>query len=189
MNRLPKKVGISTTEDTSEMKFDKTIILHGMCYSGKTTCGAILAKKLGLPFLDSRDLFMKTYNITELEYLEKYGRELFCEAEEKSIQKDMGSIVLSLGGSACYYSSTMDAITAKHTVVWLDAPFDVISHRKKSEGKQRPIVFPAGIETFEELYNQRKVLYEKYSTCRVSIEASQTPDDTVNTIIKHILRK
>lgn len=162
------------------------IILQGMCYSGKTTCGALLAKKLNIPFLDSRDLFLRTYNMTEIEYLKIHGRELFCEAEEKSLQQDLGNIVLSVGGSACYYTSTMKDIAKQNTVVWLDAPFEVILNRKENEGKQRPIVFPDGIQTFEDLYNQRRNLYEKYATTRVQVTASQTPDITVDKIIQNI---
>jgi shikimate kinase len=54
-----------------------TIILQGMCYAGKTTLGELLGKKLNLPVLDSRDIFMDKYNISEVDYLEKYGREKF----------------------------------------------------------------------------------------------------------------
>lgn len=161
------------------------IILQGMCYSGKTTCGAMLANKLGLLFLDSRDLFQQTHNMTEIQFLEKYGRESFCKAEEKSIQQDLGNIVLSLGGSACYYEATMNDIKKKHTVIWLDAPFDVILTRKENESKLRPIVFPDGIRTFEDLYNQRRDLYKKYATTRIQITSSQTPSDTVDNILKN----
>jgi len=146
----------------------------------------MLAKELTLPFLDSRDLFQQTHNMTEIQYLEKYGREIFCEAEEKSIQQDLGNIVLSLGGSACYYTTTMNNIAKEHTVVWLDAPFDVISRRKENEGKQRPIVFPEGIQTFRDLYDQRRKLYEKYATFRLQVVASQTPSDTVDKIMNFL---
>ena len=45
-----------------------TIILHGMCYSGKSTLGKLLAERLGIPFLDSRDLFFREHRISEIEF-------------------------------------------------------------------------------------------------------------------------
>ena len=38
---------------------DRTFIFQGMCYSGKSTLGKIIADAIGIPFLDSRDLFFK----------------------------------------------------------------------------------------------------------------------------------
>ena len=54
-----------------------------MCYSGKSTLGKLLAERLGLPFLDSRDLFFREHGISEIEFLSKYGRDLFIEAEKE----------------------------------------------------------------------------------------------------------
>jgi len=160
------------------------ILLQGMCYAGKTTCGNILATSLGIPFLDSRDLFQRTHNMSEIDFLDKYGRDRFCEAEENTLQQDLGDIVLSLGGSACYYDLTMANIAKKHTIVWLDVPFEIILKRKQAENKQRPVVFPRGIQTFQALYDQRKQLYEKYATHRVSVTDEQLPYNTVSNIIK-----
>ena len=42
-------------------KKSKTFIFQGMCYSGKSTLGKMVADTLGVPFLDSRDLFFKIY--------------------------------------------------------------------------------------------------------------------------------
>ena len=52
----------------------KTIIFNGMCYSGKSTLGKMTADILGVPFLDSRDLFFKIYGMSEIDYLSKFGR-------------------------------------------------------------------------------------------------------------------
>ena len=77
-----------------------TIILQGMCYSGKSTLGKMVAAKLDIPFLDSKDLFIKIHGISEIDFLSLYGRDAFIEAEKESIRGSFGEIVLSLGGSA-----------------------------------------------------------------------------------------
>ena len=159
------------------------IVLQGMCYSGKTTCGGILARELGIPFLDSRDLFQRVYNMSETEYLTKYGVDKFCTAEADSLREDLGNIVLSLGGSACYYNDEMTRLSTKHTIVWLNVDFNLIGKRKKAEGKERPIVFPKGIESIEDLFNQRRPMYKKYANVTVNVSDAQPPCQTVASIV------
>ena len=123
---------------------NKPIIFQGMCYSGKSTLGKITADILGVPFLDSRDLFFKVYGMSEIDYLKQYGREKFKEAERKSLHHDFRG-VFSCGGSAIYYPDEMKMLNEKYTIVWLDVDFDLIVKRKEAEGWERPIVFPDGI--------------------------------------------
>ena len=162
-----------------------TIILHGMCYSGKTTLGYLLSKKLNIPFLDSRDVFLKMYKISEIEFLKKYGRDSFIEAEKLSLEQDFGNIVLSLAGSSIYYSNQMKELS-KNSIIWLDVSYNLIVERKIKENKERPIVYPDGINTFEELYNERVKLYPKYTTHRIIVNSREPPNETVEKILRVI---
>jgi shikimate kinase len=164
----------------------RTFILNGMCYSGKSTLGKMLADNLGVEFLDSRDLFFKTYGESEISYLKRNGRELFKHAERKSLCIDFSG-VFSCGGSAIYYPEEMENIHNKYEIIWLDADFDIIVKRKNNEGWQRPIVFPEGINSFEELYEQRKKLYEKYYTHRIKITAGEEPSETLTKILNSLV--
>ena len=162
------------------------IVLQGMCYSGKTTLGALLARELDIPFLDSRDLFQRKYQMSETEYLTTYGREKFCIAEANTLKQDLGNIVFSLGGSACYYDAVMTNLKSKHTVVWLNVSLSLIKARKEAEGKQRPVVFPEGIDTFDALYHQRKKLYPKFTTMIIVVNETQPPVQTVQSIVDRL---
>ena len=159
------------------------IVLQGMCYAGKTTLGAILARELNRPFLDSRDLFQRTHRMSETEYLTRFGQPAFCEAEKESLRQPLGDIVLSVGGSACYYQDIMTTLKAKHTIVWLNVAFSEIQRRRQAEGKDRPIVFPIGIETFEQLYDQRKGLYAATHHIQVEVTDVTTPKAVVDQIL------
>ena len=110
---------------------NKPIIFQGMCYSGKSTLGKITADILGVPFLDSRDLFFKVYGMSEIDYLKLHGREEFKEAERKSLHHDFVG-VFSCGGSAIYYPEEMKILNEKYTIVWLDVDFDLIVKRKEA---------------------------------------------------------
>ena len=126
---------------------DQVFLFQGMCYSGKTTLGKLTSTVLGVSFLDSRDLFLQTHNISEIEYLKKYGKESFIEAEKESLRQDFNG-VLSLAGSAVYYDDEMRALKEKYTIIWLDVDYDVIVKRKEAESRERPIVYPDGINSF-----------------------------------------
>lgn len=159
------------------------IILTGMCYSGKTTLGNLLARELSVPFLDSRDLFQRTHHMSETEFLTKYGRDKFCEAEVLSLFNVPSTGVLSLGGSACYHDEAMKKLKNDHTIVWLNVDFSEIVKRKEAEGKERPIVFPEGIDTFEELYNSRARLYPKHADLTFELhDAEQTCESVIRIV-------
>lgn len=161
------------------------IVLQGMCYAGKTTLGAILAREYNIPFVDSRDLFQRIHKVSETEYLATHGQDKFCAAERESIRQitaENDNLVLSLGGSGCYYDAEMQALKDQHTVVWLNVAFKEIQRRRDAEGTERPIVFPIGITTFKELYHQRKLLYEKYCHVQVAVKTERSIKEVIREI-------
>ena len=164
------------------MSKEKVFIFQGMCYSGKSTLGKMVADTLGLPFLDSRDCFFKVHGISEIKYLKKYGREKFIEAEKESLYHDFEG-VFSCGGSAVYYPEEMKMLKEKHNIIWLDVDFDVIVSRKEKEAKERPIVYPDGIENFKQLYDQRRELYKNFYDYRVEV----TKDEPIQRTLQKIL--
>ena len=164
----------------------KVFIFQGMCYSGKSTLGKITADSLGLPFLDSRDLFFKLHGISEIDYLAKYGREKFIEAEKKSLYHNFEG-VFSLGGSAVYYPEEMKMLKDKYEIIWLDVPYDAIEKRKSLEARERPIVYPDGIETFKQLYDQRVSMYPNYFHHRIVVEKDEPIQTTVQKILLQLV--
>ena len=165
---------------------NKPIIFQGMCYSGKSTLGKITADILGVPFLDSRDLFFKVHGMSEIDYLKQHGREDFKDAERKSLHHDFIG-VFSCGGSAIYYPDEMKMLNDNYTIVWLDVDFDLIVKRKAAEGWERPIVFPDGINSFKELYEQRRSLYKQLDSVIVKVTEEEDIKATSQKIIRALI--
>lgn len=166
-------------------KIMRRIIFIGMCYSGKTTLGREVAERIGYRFLDSRDLFFKFYKMSENEYLEKYGKYDFQEAEKNSLHYEFEG-VLSCGGSAIYYSDIMEKLKQQYNVIWLNVSYENILKRKEKDMMRRPIVYPENIKNFRELYAFRKELYEKYSNIRIDVNDDETIEETTNKILKYL---
>ena len=63
----------------------KLITLVGMMGSGKTSCGNVLAKTLGISLLDIDSIFELEKNLKISEIFKKFGEEYFRTIEEKVI--------------------------------------------------------------------------------------------------------
>jgi shikimate kinase len=162
------------------------IIIEGMCYSGKTTLGRLVAEKLNKTHLDFGDVFKKVFGLKETEYLAEHGKEKFAKLEKKMMYEEFENIdssVISVSGSAMYYTKAMTHITNKGTVIFLDVPFEEINKRMNKEGEMRAIVFPDGINNFEELYNERRKLYLKYADTVISVNCGENEETVLNRII------
>jgi shikimate kinase len=161
------------------------IILIGMCYSGKTTIGKILSRRLGVPCVDFAELFEQKFGKTELEYLSDHGKKYFKEAEQHLMKKNYDNQVLSLSGSSIYYEEEMLKLFNDKNVkvIFLNPLLDVINKRRHDEGLERPILYPEGIKDFESLFIQRYGLYNKYANFVINIGADQSPQDVVSEII------
>lgn len=163
-----------------------TIFIQGMCFTGKSTMGKILADYLKLRFIDSRDIFYNMYNVYDLDYLREHGRDAFKTAEKQAFMQDFGNCVVALSGSALYYEDMMTDLKKNHIIIWLDTEYDAIvsrKHQEESNGIIRPIVYPDGIDTFRALFDSRNIIYKKYATQVVNIN----PNDDYDSVLRKIL--
>jgi shikimate kinase len=77
----------------------------------------------------------------------------------------------------------MTTLKNKYNIIWLDVDYDVIVARKTAEAKERPIVYPDGINSFLELYQQRSRLYEKYYDYKVRVTENEPIKRTIQKIL------
>ena len=88
----------------------ENIILTGMPGCGKSTVGVILAKTLGMDFIDT-DLIIQLQQSEKLQTLvNKYGTERFREFEEQALLSVTAekNTVLATGGSAVFCEKGME---------------------------------------------------------------------------------
>lgn len=164
------------------------VILIGMCYAGKTTIGRLLSLRLGVPAVDFAELFAKKFRKTELEYLKDHGSKYFKEAELHLMKIKHDNIILSLSGSSVYYEEEMLRLFNDKNVkvIFLNPPLEVIKKRRDVEGEDRPILYPPGINNFDELYKERYGLYTKYANVIINIDGNQTPAEVASDITSTI---
>lgn len=154
----------------------KNIILIGMPGAGKSTTGVILAKRLGLNFIDT-DLVIQERNGRLLqEIIDGEGPEVFKKIEETTILAlQCHNTVIATGGSVVFSGSAMEHLKYGGIVVYLRISFEEMERRLKNI-TNRGIVLVAG-ECLREMYNERISLYEKYAD--ITITCSDNDFETV----------
>lgn len=147
----------------------KNIVLIGMPGAGKSTVGVILAKVLGMNFIDSDLLIQKQEGMLLKDIIEKKGLQGYL-AIENQVNRDIvaDNTVIATGGSAVYCSEAMEHFRRTARVVYIRLSYDTIRNRLGNI-KQRGVVFRDG-QTLLDLYRERCPLYEKYAHIIIDAE-------------------
>ena len=159
----------------------KNIILVGMPGCGKSTVGVVLAKTLGMRFVDT-DLIIQHRNRDVLQRLiERYGLKRFGEMEEEALLSvtETEDMVIATGGSAVFCGRGMDFLKQTGVCVYLDVPCEELKRRLRNI-KTRGIAAPKGM-TIEEIFAERSAYYDRYADIRV--ECSNKSIEEITEII------
>lgn len=147
----------------------KNIVLIGMCGCGKSTLGVVLAKKLGYRFLDCDLVIQDYFGRTLEELIDEHGDSGFIQIEndiDKNVKVDR--TVIATGGSAVYGAEAMANLKENGIMVYLEMSMDLIRDRV-GDLTSRGVV-TNGKETIDEVFEDRKALYEKYADVTLHVQ-------------------
>ena len=138
------------------------ITLIGMPGAGKSTVGVVLAKRMGMDFIDTDLIIQKEYNKTLSEIIDAKGIEGFKKVENDVISKlELDNTIIATGGSAVYGKEAMKHLRDISKVVYIELSEENIEDRL-GDLNERGVVLEDG-ETLQELYDERIPLYKKYA--------------------------
>ena len=161
---------------------NNNITLIGMPASGKSTVGVILAKILGMNFIDTDLVIQQRENALLSDIIKDRGVDGFLEAEEGAILSvDQTNTVIATGGSAVYSEAGMKHLKSLGKVIYLKVEKEDLFGRLHHI-RQRGVVLQPG-ETLDEMYDNRSVLYKKYADYIID-ETDASVEDTVE-MIRH----
>src|SRR3982751_1325174 len=112
-------------------RLDRPVVLVGLMGVGKSTVGRRLAKRLGLPFVDSDAEIEDASGYPAAEVFERYGERDFRDGERRLVARLVeGDIrVIATGGGAYVDPLTRKLLNERAITVWLDAPVDILAER------------------------------------------------------------
>ena len=138
------------------------ITLIGMPASGKSTVGVLLAKRLGLSFLDVDLMIQEKTGKLLKEIIAQEGMEGFLRVEER-INQTIQAVhtVIAPGGSVIYGPKAMKHLKDISQIVYLKLSYEEVV-RRLGDLTDRGVAVRAGM-TLRDLYQERVPLYESYA--------------------------
>lgn len=154
------------------------ITLIGMPSSGKSVVGVLLAKRLGMDFIDGDLLIQQQEKRLLKEIIDEEGLEQFLKIEEDIHCKlQVENSVIAPGGSVIYGEKAMKHLKAIGTVVYLKLSYDELE-RRLGNPKERGVAMKSDM-TLPELYKERLPLYERYADITID-EKGLNPGNVVD---------
>lgn len=140
----------------------QNLILIGMPGSGKSTLGALLARKLNMQLIDTDQVIKEREKKPLQELIDNYGLRTFILKESAAVRsiRPVRSVIAT-GGSVVLDYEAMQYLRTLGLVIYLDVPLPKIERRLWNI-QTRGIVIKKD-QTIRDIYRLRKPLYEKYA--------------------------
>ena len=141
-----------------------TIFLCGFMGCGKTTVGEILAKKLGLPLIDTDAYIVEQEGKSIPDIFAQDGEPYFRKKEAEAIRTlCTQNAVSSCGGGAMLNPDSADYARKNGAVVLLDESFDTCYGRIQGD-TNRPIVQRSTRDELHQLFDKRSGTYRAHAS-------------------------
>jgi shikimate kinase len=162
----------------------RSLVLVGLPGSGKSTVGRGLARRVGLPFIDSDHAIEQQLGCSIREYFAREGESAFRDVEQQVLAQVAGGppCVLATGGGAVLRQANRDMLRAAGHVVYLRATPEDLWRRLRNDTK-RPLLQVADPQKqLRDLFAQRDPLYREIAEFTV-----ETGRPSVNTLVNMVM--
>ena len=173
------------TEALAVPEAPQHIVLVGPMGAGKTTVGAALARRLGRPFVDTDDLVVAATGRSVVDVFAREGEAGFRAHERDAVADAVAAPVPSVigcGGGAVLDPRNRALLGASGTVVWLDAPGEVLAERVDASGERPLLASGDPATTLERIRALRGPAYEALAAVRIDT-AGRSVDEVVDTVV------
>ncbi|WP_300975039.1 shikimate kinase [Sphingomonas sp. LHG3406-1] len=143
-------------------KLDRPLVLVGLMGAGKSTVGRRLARRLGLPFVDSDSEIEDAAGLSAGEVFRRFGERDFRDGERRVVARLAGGPVrvIATGGGAFVDPATRRLLNDKCITIWLDASVDLLAERTARRPETRPMLANGSrAETLARLIDERRPSY------------------------------
>ncbi len=161
------------------------VVLIGMPGAGKTAVGQALAHKLNLPFVDLDQAIETDAGMAVSELLRKEG-EHSLRIREGALLQDLVAqkqkMILATGGGAPHFFDGMAKLRAAGTVLWLDAPVEVLVERTLLG--DRPLLGATRKDQLDALRKLEIARKTTYAQAHVRVNAAQALEDVIGAALE-----
>ena len=139
------------------------MVLVGLMGVGKSTVGRRLARRLGLPFVDSDSAIQDAAGYSPAEIFERFGEQDFRDGERRLVARlvDGEVRVIATGGGVYVDPRTREMLNQRAITVWLDAPVEILADRTSRRDTRAQLRQGDPKATLERLLTERRASYEQ----------------------------
>ncbi len=145
----------------------ENIVLIGMPGAGKSTVGVVLAKALGMQFIDTDILIQERAGRMLQEILDTDGPDAFKRIEEEAILSlHPRRAVIATGGSVVFSGDAMAHLKSAGSIVYLEISYAEMEAWLKNITTRGILLLPG--QNLRKMYDERISLYETYADLTVA---------------------
>ncbi|MDR2051038.1 MAG: shikimate kinase [Deltaproteobacteria bacterium] len=145
---------------------ERCVSLIGMAASGKSKMGAELARMLNWAHVDADHLMEAAYGSLLQSLVDALSRDDFLDLESTAVRNiRLQRCIISTGGSVVYRRESMEHLKNLGPVLYIEVSLPVILERISRKPDRGLVIGPG--QSLEDLFNERRLLYEKYADLTV----------------------
>lgn len=139
------------------------IIFVGLPGSGKTTIGRQLARRLGLPFVDSDHVIEQRLGCSIREFFAREGEDCFRDVEQQVLDdlSNQHDGVISTGGGAVLRETNRRHLHERGQVIYLRSTPEDVFRRVRHDSSRPLLQVDDPLKRLRDLYDQRDPLYRE----------------------------
>ena len=164
------------------------VYLVGLMGSGKTSIGKILAKRMGMNFIDLDDEIIKDQQCSISEIFDRFGEEKFRHLENKKLHStlEIDNHVISTGGGIIMDQDNIKIMVENGSIIHLDIDLETQLLRIKNK-KNRPLLRDKDNERkiLVKMRKERDHIYKKIAIASVNT-SNKKRNDIVSEVVKII---
>ena len=175
----------------SKESFERHLVLVGLMGAGKSSAGALCAKRLERKFVDTDHMVEEAAGISVARIFATLGENEFRELERRAVSAASASevpLVISCGGGVAIDPVNQEALRESGYVVWLDAPIPELAERATRKSGARPLLAEGDpVATLQALSEVRYGSYEAMADLRIDtagLGVSAVADLIINAFIE-----
>src|SRR5690625_4745636 len=150
--------------------------------SGKSTIGPLLAKRIGVQFVDVDQYIVRQAGQTIPEIFAAEGESGFRERESDALREILARppLVVAAGGGLVVRPENRQMLRDQARCVWLRVTIELLLKRLGNDPNRTMLQNDPGFVRARNLYAAREPLYAEAD---LHIDATRSPEETVETII------
>lgn len=172
-----------------EAQAARVVALVGLRGAGKSTVGALLARRLKLPFVEMDDRITEASGLSLDQLFDLHGERYYRRLEQEIIRQILvrgEPAILAAAGGVVNEPSSWRMLLEETTVVWLRARPEEHWNRVVAQGDRRPMADnPGAMEELRALLAAREPIY---AAAPISIDTSdRTPEDLAEELGRRLI--